>query len=149
MLHSGEYGTRLTLAQISSRLMDLLSHVADTPSWKHLWVRYPLVVDPVSLLAYLRLIETNDTEVKHAQGSGPHDAPTRGPSTRFPPNSVELAVALDESSQVGGTAALIASIMRILFAPWITSQVMKLGVDESPLPKWDDVPGVDLTISFP
>ena len=132
--------------------MDLLSQVAGATSWKHLWIRYPLLADPDSLQGYLCHIAANHDEARHAPVSGyiteSYSSPTKGPSARFPLGSVELTVALGEYSQVGQTATLIRSIMHVLFAPWISSGVMRLIIDESPLPRWVDAPGVDLMIRF-
>ena len=127
--------------------------MAGATSWKHLWIRYPLLADPDSLQGYLRHMEANHNEERHTPVSGytaeSYDsAPMKGPSARFPLGSVELTVALGEYSQVGQTATLIRSIMHVLFAPWISSGVMRLIIDESPLPRWVDAPGVDLIIRF-
>ena len=95
-------------------------------------------LEPATYLGHLHLGCVTDFRRVLAQGV----------LARLPENSVKLTVALGESLQVGKTAVLIASFIRVLFQPWMSSGVMKLVVDENPVPRWDDTPAVDLTISI-
>ena len=122
--------------------MDLLSQIAGAYQLRQVWVRYPLLADlhelePATCLG----------QVHHDFVTDFHRVLAQGVLARLPENSAELTVALGESSQVGKTAVPIASFIRVLFQPWMSSGVMKLVVDENHVPRWDDTPAVDLTIS--